>query len=53
MTFGSRAHLFGRALGDLLAVIEHRDAVADAHDHAHVVLDEQDRQSQLRCAAGR
>src|SRR5207253_9894110 len=31
-------NLVGRALGDLLAHVEHRDAVGDAHDHAHVVL---------------
>ena len=36
-----------RPFGDLLAVVEDRDPVADAHDHAHVVLDEQDRQAQL------
>src|SRR5258705_4223175 len=29
-----------RPLGDLLAVIEHRDPVGDLHDHAHVVLDQ-------------
>jgi hypothetical protein len=28
------------ALGDLLAEVEHRDGVADAHHHVHVVLDE-------------
>ena len=43
MTCGS-AHDLGRALGDLLAVVEDGDPVADAHDDAHVVLDEQDRQ---------
>ena len=31
-----------RALGDALAVVEHRDALGDAHDDAHLVLDEQD-----------
>ena len=30
-----------RALGDLLAEVEHGDAVGDAHDQAHVVLDQQ------------
>src|SRR6266480_7292099 len=29
-----------RALGDLLAVIEHDDALGDVHDHLHVVLDQ-------------
>src|SRR5829696_6142863 len=33
----------GRALADLFAVIEHDDAVACGHDHAHVVLDQQHR----------
>ena len=47
MTFGSRRTSSGRALGDLLAVVEHRDPVADAHDHLHVVLDEEDRQAEL------
>src|SRR6266480_6632810 len=32
-----------RALGDLLAVVEHDDALRDVHDHLHVVLHEQDR----------
>ena len=49
---GVGAHLFGRALGDALAVVEHGDAVADAHDHAHVVLDEQDGQAQLGAQLG-
>src|SRR5206468_11384626 len=31
-----------RALGDLLPVIEHHDAIGHAHHHAHVVLDQQD-----------
>src|SRR2546429_5122339 len=29
----------GGALGDLLAEVQHGDAVRDVHDHAHVVLD--------------
>ena len=33
-----------RPLGDLLAVVEHRDAIGDVHDHAHVVLDHQHRE---------
>ena len=52
MTFGLRRTSSGRALGDLLAVVEHRDPVADAHDHPHVVLDEQDRQAELASGAG-
>src|SRR5918994_681884 len=37
------AHLHRLALGDLLAVVEHRDLLGDAHHHLHVVLDEEDR----------
>ena len=36
-----RAHFRRRAFGDLHAVIEHGDALADAHDDLHVVLDQQ------------
>src|SRR5262245_52108248 len=36
------AHLVGLALGDLLAHVEDRDPIRDVHDHAHVVLDEDD-----------
>ena len=36
-----RLDLRRRALRDLLAVLEHRDALGDAHDDLHVVLDEQ------------
>ena len=36
------ARLGGRAVGDLLAIIEHDDVVGDAHHHAHVVLDQQE-----------
>ena len=32
----------GRPFGDDPAVVEHHDAVGDAHHHAHVVLDQQD-----------
>ena len=39
--------LGGRALGDPLAVVEHGDALADAHDDAHLVLDEQDGDAQV------
>ncbi len=35
-------HVVRRALGDLLAVVEHGDAVAQAHDELDVVLDQQD-----------
>ena len=41
--------LLGRALGDLLPVIEHGHAIRDPHHHLHIVLDHQDRQvSSLR-----
>ncbi len=33
----------GRALGDLLPVIQHDDLVGEAHDHVHLVLDQADR----------
>ncbi|KAI1697406.1 hypothetical protein Ddc_19716 [Ditylenchus destructor] len=39
---GVALHVRGRALGDLLAVIEHRHPVAQAHYQRHVVLDQQD-----------
>ena len=42
-----RAHLGGRALGDLLAVVEHGDVLGDPHDELHVVLDEEDREAAL------
>ncbi len=32
----------GRSLGDSLAVIEDEDALADAHDDFHIVLDQED-----------
>ena len=47
MTFGFARTSCGRALGDLLAVVEHRDVVGDVHDDLHVVLDEQDRDAAL------
>src|SRR6478672_5664286 len=37
-----RLHLGRGAFGDLLAVVEHGDAVAQAHDELHVVLDQED-----------
>src|ERR1700754_1835663 len=36
-------HLGRRPFGDLLAELEHHDPVGDAHDQAHVVLDQQHR----------
>src|SRR5690606_18325343 len=36
-----------RALGDLLAVVEHDDLVRKAHDHVHLVLDQADGQPVL------
>ena len=47
MTFGLARTSAGVSLGDDLAVVEDGDPVADAHDHPHVVLDEQDRQAEL------
>ena len=47
MTRGSSADLLGRALGDLLAVVEDRDPVADPHHQLHVVLDQQDREAEV------
>ena len=40
-------HVGGRALGDLLAVVEHGDVLGDAHDDLHVVLDQHDRDAAL------
>ena len=34
------AHLFGCAVANLLAVVQHHHAVADVHDHPHVVFDQ-------------
>src|SRR6478609_2071198 len=39
---GVALHLGWRPLGDLLAEIEHRDAIADPHDEPDVVFDKQD-----------
>src|SRR6185503_10704332 len=44
-------HLCRRALGDLLAVVEHHHAVADVHHQPHVVLDEQHRHAIVAHAA--
>src|SRR4029079_15064094 len=35
--------LFGRAVGNLDAVVEHHDAVGEVHHHAHVMFDQCDR----------
>ena len=51
MTLRVAADLVRRALGDLLAVVQDRDPVADPHDHPHVVLDEQDRQPEVPAEA--
>src|SRR5262249_34461901 len=40
---GVALHLRGNTLGDLLAVIEHGNPVAQAHHEPHVVLDEKQR----------
>ena len=39
--------LLRRPLGDLAAVVEDGDLLGDAHDHPHLVLDEQDRDAQV------
>ena len=44
---GIATDLLGGSLGDLLAVVEHGDPIADAHHHLHVVLDQQDRDAEL------
>ena len=44
---GVAADLGGRSLCDDLAVVQHRDALADAHHDPHVVLDEEDGQAEL------
>ena len=48
MTSGLSADLARLALGDLLAVVEDDDAVADAHDDLHVVLDQEHGDAALR-----
>ena len=52
MTRGLLRISSGLALGDLLAAVEHGDALGDPHDDAHVVLDEQDRDLAARRAPG-
>src|SRR3984893_1391553 len=39
---GIRPDIVGRALGDLLPHVEHRDPIRDVHHDSHVVLDEND-----------
>ena len=46
MTLRIALDLGGRADRDRRAVVEHVDALADAHDDLHVVLDEQDRHAE-------
>src|ERR1700743_352949 len=41
--FGVVSHDLGRTVGNLLAVIQHEDLLAEAHDETHVVLDEENR----------
>src|SRR6267378_1655305 len=41
------AHQRRRPVGDLAPVVQHRHAVGDVHDHAHVVLDEHDGRAEL------
>ena len=40
--------LLRRPFGDLLPVVQDRDLLRDPHDHAHLVLDEQDRDARAR-----
>src|SRR5206468_7721693 len=42
-----RANVVWRSFGDLLAVIEHDDMIRDVHHHAHVMLDQQDRRTEM------
>ncbi len=44
---GSRLIVLGRSLRDGLAVVDHVDGVAHAEHHAHVVLDQDDREPHL------
>src|SRR5262245_12958437 len=43
----ARLNLPRRALGDLLAVVQDGHAIGDLHDHAHVVLDQDDGEVQV------
>src|SRR5262245_3749030 len=40
-------HLGGSPLGNPCPVVEHRDAIGDPHHDLHVVLDQEDRESEL------
>src|SRR5438445_383638 len=40
-------HLFRRSLGEQLAVREAVDVLGELHDHAHVVLDDEQRDAEL------
>ena len=44
-------HVVGHAVGDALAVVEHGDPVAQAHDQLDVVLDQQDGDARVADAA--
>ena len=44
--------LLRRALGDLLAVVEHGHGFGDPHHHPHLVLDQQDGDPELHPAGG-
>src|ERR1700681_3043873 len=48
---GVARDLLGRSFRDVLAEVQHRDAVADGHHEVHVVLDEQQRRILLANAA--
>src|SRR5512144_2202962 len=41
------ADVVRRPVADLLAVVEHHDAVGDVHHHAHVMLDQHDGGAEL------
>ena len=47
ITFGIVPDLIRGPFGDLLAVVEHGNALADAHDDLHVVLDEQNGEAEF------
>jgi hypothetical protein len=52
MTAGSAWTSAGVPRAIVLAVVEHRDPLADVHHQAHVVLDQQHRQTRTRRARG-
>ena len=47
MTLGSLANFIRSSFGDLLSVIEHGNALADAHDDPHVVFDEKNGEAEF------